>query len=471
MLAKAEINDQEVERQEIEEEYDVVVIGAGGAGFSAAIEAKNAGANVIILEKMPAVGGNTLISGAEYAAPNNWLQKEEGLEDNVDLMVEDMLVGGDNKNNPELVRVVAENALDGALWLKDEVGVIWEDELMFFGGHSVKRSLIPLNASGVEIVTKLNEKAQSMDIPIYLNTKATELMVEDGKVVGVKAVGEDNDYAFKCDAVVMATGGFGSNLEMRIQYNPEIDETILSTNSVGSTGDGIIMAQEIGADVEGMEYIQTYPICDPLTGTLLYFDDARLYGHTIIVNKEGKRFVEELGRRDEMSLAIKAQTGNVCYELVDQNGFVESKLEENHAQELEYLYENDLLVKADTLQEIAEFFDVDYEALQETVDNYNTYVENGEDPELNKRSLPSKIETAPYYMIKAAPAVHHTMGGLVINTDAQVLNTDGEVIEGLYAAGEVTGGIHGTNRLGSCALADITVFGRIAGQNAAEYSK
>lgn len=471
MLAKAEINDQEVERQEIEEEYDVVVIGAGGAGFSAAIEAKNVGANVIILEKMPAVGGNTLISGAEYAAPNNWLQKEEGLEDSVDLMVEDMLVGGDNKNNPELVRVVAENALDGALWLKDEVGVIWEDELMFFGGHSVKRSLIPLNASGVEIVTKLNEKAQSMDIPIYLNTKATELIVEDGKVVGVKAVGEDNDYTFKCDAVVMATGGFGSNVEMRIQYNPEIDETILSTNSVGSTGDGIIMAQEIGADVEGMEYIQTYPICDPLTGTLLYFDDARLYGHTIIVNKEGKRFVEELGRRDEMSLAIKAQTGNVCYELVDQNGFVESKLEENHAQELEYLYENDLLVKADTLQEVAEFFGVDYEALQETVDNYNTYVENGEDPEFNKRSLPSKIETAPYYMIKAAPAVHHTMGGLVINTDAQVLNTDGEVIEGLYAAGEVTGGIHGTNRLGSCALADITVFGRIAGQNAAEYSK
>lgn len=253
---------------------------------------------------------------------------------------------------------------------------------------------------------------------------------------------------------------------MRLKYNPKIDETILSTNGPGITGDGIIMAENVGAELVAMKHIQTYPICDPLTGTLLYYDDARLYGHAIIVNKEGKRFVEEMSRRDVMSMAIKAQTGHVCYELLDQKGFDESHLAENHSPELDYLYENDLLVKADTIEEAAKFFDIDADEMLKTVDTYNSYVEKGEDPEFNKRKLTFKIENAPYYILKAAPAVHHTMDGIKINTNAQVINTKGNVIPGLYAAGEVTGGIHGTNRLGSNAIADIIVFGRIAGENA-----
>ncbi|MEG0935309.1 MAG: flavocytochrome c [Clostridia bacterium] len=458
------------EKQTIEQTHDVVVIGAGGAGFCAAIEAKNAGADVILIEKMPMVGGNTLISGAEYAAPANWLQEKEGIEDNVELMVSDMLAGGDNKNDPALVRVVAEGALDGANWLRDEVGVVWEDELMFFGGHSVKRSLIPQGASGVEIITKESQKATALGIPVMLNTRATELITdESGKVVGVKAEGPDANYIYHANkAVILTTGGFGSNVEMRVKYNPDIDGSILSTNSTGSMGDGIVMAENVGAALVDMQYIQTYPICDPLSGALLYFDDARLYGHSVIVNLEGKRFVEELGRRDVMSMAIKAQTGACCYEVIDQNGFDESKLQENHAAELEYLYSKDLLVKADTLDELAAAFGVDAAALKETVTNYNSYVDAGKDPEFNKRSMPSKIEKAPFYMIKAVPAVHHTMGGIKINDQAQVVGTDGQVIEGLYAAGETTGGVHGTNRLGSDALADITVFGRVAGKNASK---
>lgn len=169
-----------------------------------------------------------------------------------------------------------------------------------------------------------------------------------------------------------------------------------------------------------------------------------------------------------MSMAIKDQTGHVCYELVDQNGFDLSKLQENHAAELDYLTQAGLMVKADTLEEAANFFGIDAEELKKTVENYNSYVEAGVDPEFNKRSMPAKIETGPYYIVKAAPAVHHTMGGVQINANAQVINQDGGVIEGLYAAGEVTGGIHGTNRLGSDALADITVFGRIAGENASK---
>lgn len=467
-LKEIEQEEDDGEQEEVSEEYDVVVIGAGGAGLTAAIEAKMDGADVLVLEKMPMAGGNTLISGGEYAAPGNWIQEEEGIEDSPELMIEDTMEGGDQISDRDLVTVVAENALEDAIWLRDELGVEWEDELMFFGGHSVKRSLIPLGASGREITQKQEAKAKELDIPIYLETKAEELIVENGRVTGVKAESEDILYTLTArKGVIIASGGFGSNIEMRVKYNEDMDDKILSTNTVGSTGDGITMGEAVNAELVDMEQIQTYPICDPLTGTLLYFDDARLFGHTVIVNKEGKRFVEELGRRDEMSMAITEQTGNVCYEIIDENGYVESELEKNHKPELDYLFENDLLVKADTLEEAAEMFDLDVDEVVATVERYNTYVEAGEDPEFNKRSLPSKLEKGPFYILKAAPAVHHTMGGLKINTEAEVVDVDGNVIEGLYAAGEVTGGIHGKNRLGSNAMADITVFGRIAGRNAA----
>ncbi len=467
-LKQVKIEDEDGEKEEVSEEYDVIVVGAGGAGLAAAIEAKMDGADVLVVEKMPIAGGNTLISGAEYAAPGNWIQEKEGIEDTPELMIEDTLEGGDHINDRDLVTVVAENALEDAIWLRDEIGVIWEDELMFFGGHSVKRSLIPLGASGREIINKQVAKAEELEIPIYLETKAEELIMEDGKVTGVKAESNNKIYTLTAkNGVIIASGGFGSNIDMRVKYNPEIDDKILSTNTVGSTGDGITMGEAVNAELVDMEWIQTYPICDPLTGTLLYFDDARLFGHTVIVNKEGKRFVEELGRRDVMSMAIKEQTGSVCYEIIDENGYVESKLEQNHKPELDYLFENDLLVKADTLEEAAEKFDLNVDEVVASVERYNTYVEDGEDPEFNKRSLPSKLEKGPFYILKAAPAVHHTMGGLKINTNAEVVDTAGNVIEGLFAAGEVTGGIHGKNRLGSNALADIIVFGRTAGRNAA----
>lgn len=459
-----------IKKEAKEQNCDVVIIGAGGAGLAAAIEAKTAGADILILEKMPMAGGNTLISGAEMAAPNNWIQQRDGITDSPEQFAKDMMKGGDNINNPELVNVIARSALDGAKWLRDECGVVWEDSLMFFGGHSVKRSLIPAGASGKELIAKMLAKAESLKIPILYKTAALELIQDkDGRVTGVIAESDTAKYTIHAKkAVIIASGGFGSNIEMRKKYNPAVDETILSTNTVGSTGDGIIMAEKIGAALTDMEYIQTYPICDPLTGTLLYFDDARLYGHSVIVNKEGKRFVEELGRRDVISMAIKAQTGHCCYEIIDRRGFEESHLQENHAPEISYLMKNDLLTKADTLEKAAEFFGIDQKEVVETVKRYNTYVAKGKDEEFNKRSMVHPIEQGPFYILKAVPAVHHTMGGIKINTKAQVLKADGSVIPGLFAAGEVTGGVHGKNRLGSDAIADIIVFGRIAGKTAAQ---
>jgi urocanate reductase len=447
--------------------YDVVVVGAGGAGMCAAIEAKNAGANVVLLEKMRFVGGNTLISGAEYAAPGNWIQKKEGIEDSADKHFEDTMKGGDYKADPALVRVLSDNALAGAEWLRDYVKVEFEDELMFFGGHSVKRSLVPRGATGSELVTKLQKKVAELKIPVKLETRATDLIVKDGAVVGVVAEKNGKKISFNAKGVVLTTGGFGSNLEMRKKYNPKMDEKILSTNSVGSTGDGITMAEKVGAQLVGMEYIQTYPICDTLSGMLLYVDDTRLMGGTIIVNKEGKRFVEELQRRDVMSDAIVRQTGSVCYEFWDEAAMKAAKIVENHGGEVQYLYKNKMMVKANTVKEAADFFGIDAVELQASIDRYNQYAKDGKDLEFNKRGTLTPFGAAPYYIVKACPAVHHTMGGVKIDPETRVVNVDGKVIPGLYAAGEVTGGIQGSNRLGSNAIPDITVFGRIAGKNAA----
>ncbi|WP_278538611.1 flavocytochrome c [Fusobacterium varium] len=453
---------------------DVVVIGAGGAGLIAAIEAKNNGAqNVIVLEKMAFAGGNTLISGGEYAAPNNWVQVKKGLKDSNDTFYNDILKGGDNEGNPKLVRVLADNALNGAEWLKDYINMTFEDRQMFFGGHSVERSLVPLGATGVEMISKLLAKAEELNIPILYETPAVELIVDKGRVTGVKALSEDKEYTFLAkDGVILASGGFGSNLEMRVKYNKDVDENILSTNTVGITGDGITMAEKIGAQLEDMPFIQTYPTCDPISGALLYFGDVRLIGGSILINQEGKRFVEELERRDVISMAIKNQTGNAAYQFCDEAQVKLSGVAEHHADEMNYLFNNKLLVKADTIKEASDFFGIDAAELEKTVEKYNQYAKDGKDLEFNKRGKLTPFEAkGPFYIMKAVPAVHHTMGGVKIDENARVINTKGEIIKGLYGAGEVTGDIHGTNRLGSDAIADITVFGRIAGQNVVKDNK
>ncbi len=461
-----------IEREKRESEYtaDVIVIGAGGAGMTAAITAADNGASAIVLEKMPIQGGNTLLSGGEYAAPGNWIQVEEKIEDSNDKFYADILKGGDNENDPALVRVLADNALAGATWLKDYINMEFEDHQLFFGGHSVERSLVPINATGYEMVSKLTQKLNEKNVPIHKNTTAIELIQdENGKVVGVKATYEGQEITYKANkGVILTTGGFGSNLDMRVKYNKDMNEKILSTNSVGSTGDGITMAEKIGAQLVDMEYIQTYPTCDTQSGTLLYVGDVRMEGRSILVNKEGRRFVEELERRDVISKAVTNQTGGVSYMFWDESAMVDSGLAITHEAEYNSLIARKQLVKADTLEEAAKFFEIDITELKKTIDKYNQYAKDGKDLEFNKRGELVPFGEGPYYIMVSKPAVHHTMGGVKINTNAQVIGTNNEIIKGLFAAGEITGDIHGTNRLGSDAIADITVFGRIAGQSASK---
>ena len=456
------------ESKDSSKDVDVVVVGGGGAGFAAAVTAKESGAEVVLLEKMPQVGGNTLISGGEYAAPVNDLQKEEGIEDSKELFASDVKEAG---GDPELIDVLADHATEDAYWLRDDIGVKWLDSLMFFGGHSVKRSLIPEAHSGNELIKNYLKKCEELGIEVITEADVKEILTEDNKITGVKAETPDGELTVNAKSVVLATGGFGANDEMTYENDNEIDEYVKSTNAPGSTGDGITMAEKLGADTVDMDQIQLYPVCDPETGRLLYVGDTRLVGGALLVNKEGKRFVEELGTRREISMAIKAQTDHVGYLIWDEKSNEVTGTMASNPEEAKEQFDKGNLYKADTIEELAEHFDIDKDQLIETVNTFNENSKKEEDPEFNLRMLGWTIEEGPYYMLKAAPAVHHTMGGLKINTDAQVIDKDGNPIEGLYAAGEVTGGIHGSNRLGSAAIADITVYGRIAGENAAENAK
>lgn len=455
------------EKEPTEQTFDVVVVGSGGAGFSAAIEAKEAGKSVVLIEKMPAVGGNTLISGAEMNVPNNWVQEKLGIKgDSPEKMAEDTIKGGDELGDPHMIQVMTENALDAATWLKDNIKVEFLDDQLFqFGGHSYKRALIPKGHTGQEVITKFRAKADKLDIPIKLNTTAKELIQENNRITGVKAENKEGQmitYKSK-NGVVLTTGGFGSNVEMRKKYNEKMDESYMSTVTEGSTGDGIIMAEAVGADLTNMENIQTYPICNPKTGVISLLADTRFDG-AILVNQEGKRFVEELERRDVISNAILEQTGGYTYQLWNDDINKISGTMKVHEAEYEELLKQKMIVKADTLEEAAAFFDIDIQNLKETVKKVNQYAKNGKDEEFNHRGELVSLAKGPYYIEKAVPSVHHTMGGLVINDKTEVLNKDGQPIPGLYAAGELTGVIHGSNRLGGNAITDIIVFGRIAGQ-------
>ena len=454
--------------------YDVVVIGAGGAGFSAAITARNAGANVVLLEKMPAVGGNSLISGAEMNVAKNWVQPKLGInDDSPELHAQDTFKGGDGKGDMKVINVMTHEALDAAKWCRDYLGVRFEDDnLFFFGGHSRKRALIPVGHTGTEFIAKFQAKADELGIPVITNMKAEELIKDkDGRVVGVKATMDGSEYTFNAKGgVVLATGGFGANPEMVKKYNPKIDERFKTTDAPGSTGEALYMAERAGAELVNMGYIQTYPICDPLSGAIELIADARFDG-AIMLNQEGKRFVEELQRRDVLSEAILNQTGQYCWVLWNDNIGKISNTVKAHANEYEAFTKQGIMTTCDDLKCIADFTKIPFDQLQKTVKRVSDMAGKGNDKDFNHRAGLMDMQQGKYYVIKAVPSTHHTMGGVRINEKAEALTAEGKVIPGLWAAGEVTGVTHGTNRLGGNAYTDIIVFGRIAGEAAAKAAK
>lgn len=453
-----------------EQTFDVVVIGAGGAGFSAAIEAKMKGANVVILEKMPSVGGNSLISGGEINIPQSWVQEKLGIKgDNPARHIADTLKGGDYMGDPEMVTTMITHAKETGEWLRGVMKVQYDQNYVFqFGGHSIKRALTPVGQTGVEPIKKFSAKAKELGIPVLLNMNATELIKDDsGRVIGVKAVSNGKTYTFNGKGVILATGGFGANKKMVEKYRPDL-KGYMTTDAPGTLGEALAMAEKAGAQLVNMNYIQTYPNCDPISGSLQLFVDARFDGG-LLINQEGKRFVEELERRDVISNAIVNQPGGYAYVLWNDkiNNLNNPPFIKIHESEYDVATKNGVMITANTLKEAADFYKIDAKQLQATIDRVNEMAARGVDEDFHHRAGLVAMKEGKWYMAKTVPAIHHTMGGIKTNTKAEVLDANGDPIPGLYAAGECTGTIHGTNRLGANAWLDITVFRRIAGKNAA----
>ncbi len=483
-----EIKPEVAQEADVELTTDVLVIGAGGAGMAAAVTANQAGKEVVVLEKTTQMGGNTILSGGAFNAVDEGSEEAIKNNDSVELHYTQTWEGGDKQGDEALVHTLTDNAYDGVEWL-ESLGMEFQDGTFTVTGGMWPRAHKPVEPEGTGFFKTYQTYMDTHEgITMMYETTATELIVEDGVVTGVIATGATGNTVtvHANNGVVLATGGFAPNVELRMEVLegsdkwPTLDESIPSTNAGGINGDGILMAQEIGANLVQMENVQLLPLGDPNTGSLSGNIEHAVESR-IFVNKEGNRFVNEGGRRDDMTLGLFEQTDNTMYIVMDSDTYPNGTELNNFGESIEDLVNSGRAYKADTLEELAEQIGVPAENLVATVEEYNRHCIGGDlegqEDEFGRTlfsdvdGVNDGINDGPFYAAVRVPTVHHTMGGVEIDTETQVYDTEGNVIPGLYAAGEVTGGIHGTNRLGGNALTDTIVFGRIAGENAANYTR
>lgn len=444
------------------ETVDVLVIGAGSSGLNAAIAAKRAGAKVVLLEKHSFAGGNSMLAAGGYNAVGTPQQAKKGIKDNVDLYVKDTMKGGRGKNDPALVRTLAEESAAGVKWLED-MGADLSD-VKRSGGATVDRTHRPHGGMSVgpHIVDVLRAQATKEGVGARVNSRAVKLLLDkDYKIAGAIVHGKHSGYyKIAAKAVVLATGGYGQNKEMIAVYRPTFKD-MTSSNNVTSTGDGIKMALNIGASMTDIDWVQAHPTVG-LDSRILISETVRGVG-AIMVNVKGARFVNELTTRDRASDAILHQPERRAWLVFDNDLYKSAKMVRGY----DHL---GMLKKADTVAELAKLCGMDAKTLEETVKSYNKFKKAGKDEAFGRPDMPLGVEKAPFYAVAVAPGIHHTMGGVAITTESEVLDIQSRPIPGLYAAGEVTGGVHGFNRLGGNAIADTVVFGRRSGEHAAKYA-
>ncbi|MCO6560573.1 MAG: flavocytochrome c [Gilliamella sp.] len=446
-----------------DQSFDVVVVGSGGAGLTAAIQAHDLGANVVIVEQMSVIGGNTNKASAGMNAAETKFQKLKGITDSKELFYNETMTGGKNKNNPDLLHYFVENAPNAIDWL-DENGIELSG-ITTTGGMSIDRTHRPESGAAVGgfLISGLVKNINKRGIDVMLDTVVTEIMTENNKVVGVKVSEEDgSNHVIKTKVVIIATGGFSANTTMVEKYRPDL-KGFVTTNHKGATGSGIMLLEKLGAGTVDMGEIQIHPTVEQTTSYLI--SESIRGGGAILVSQNGQRFVNELDTRDKVSAEIIKLPEHYAYILFDQQVRNENKAVEEYVS-------NELVSQANTIEELAQKLSIDTNKLTKTVKRYNQFAITKQDKDFGRTTgIRHPIEKGPFYAIKIAPGVHHTMGGVTINTQTQVLDANKNIIQGVFAAGEVVGGVHGANRIGGNAVADIIIFGRQAGKKAADYIK
>jgi len=444
--------------------YDVVIVGSGGAGLAAAIQAHDEGARVVIIEKMPTIGGNTIKASVGMNAAETRFQKLKGIEDSKELFYEETLKGGQFKNNPVLLREFVDLAPEAIEWLADK-GIELND-ITITGGMSIDRTHRPADRSAVGgfLISGLVKNINSRNIEVLLETSVAEILYENGAVAGVKVVDEYNDSRIlNAKSVIVATGGFSANRELVVKYRPELDGFV-TTNHKGATGSGIAMLEKIGAGTVDMGEIQIHPTVEQTTSYLV--SESIRGGGAILVSQAGERFYNEMETRDKVSAQIIALPEKSAWIVFDEQVRMNNKAAD------EYIAKG-FVISAPTVAELAVKLNMsEHHTLEATLARYNNFVIMQKDEDFGRQTaLRHPLSEAPFYAIRVAPGVHHTMGGVTIDTTTAVLNSQKQVINGAWACGEVVGGIHGANRIGGNAVADIIIFGILAGGNAAAYAR
>ena len=443
------------------ESTDIVIIGSGGAGLSSAITATEKGAKVIVLEKMAYFGGNSNRSEGEMNAAGTKQQKAHGITDDTpERFAADTIRGGHGLNDPALVKALTENAASAEEWLLD-LGAHFCHRMGRGGGQTRARGHGPCDGSpvGIEIMRVLGERADKDHIDMRLNNRVTKILMKNGKVSGVQVKTPKGMETINAKAVILATGGFGANHKMVEKYRPEL-KGFSTTNHPGATGDGIILAQQVGAGLTDIEQIQIHPTVIKKNGALIS-ESMRARGG-FLLNKNGKRFTNELLTRDVVSANELKQPGGIAYLVIDNSIYSKNKMAQNYTAEK-------LMTKCDTIADVAKLIGVDEKVVQASFDQYHKAFDNKKDDLFGRPEMLIRMDQAPYFVAEVTPGIHHTMGGVKIDPQAEVLTPQQKPIPGLFAAGEVTGGVHGGNRIGGNAVADIITFGRISANSALKY--
>lgn len=503
---------------------DVIVLGGGGAGLAAAVSAAEQGKSVTVIEKNGEMGGDTLVCGAIYNTPDAELQKEVTMSDPVKETIEAALaeepvsdehaalqnevkaqwdaykaegrtdlfdskewyalqtwISGDKVGRLPLVKTLCYNSYDGLKWIEG-LGLDFIPEITQGAGSLWQRTHCTTMNAGTGFMSAYAHqlKDHADKITFVPEMTAKELILTDGKVTGVKAIDNHTDeevtYNAK-DGVILATGGFAGNAKLVESHNDhskwgDLSKT-MTTNRIGcSQGDGIVMAENAGADLADMDQIQLLYLGNCVDGQISKTTRRSVKGtdQIMFINKDGKRFVQEDGRRDQICGAVLQQPDEMFYILESGDG---DQYVDIHSDEwtsfdgftFDYCVDNGYIMWDDTLEGLAEKAGMDKATLQATVDQFNADVEAGEDKEFGRKLYSTKLENGPWVLTARKACLHHTMGGVAIDAEGHVLDKEGNPIEGLYAAGEITGGIHGANRLGGNAVVDTVVYGKLAGES------